>query len=380
MFCNKCGNQLNDGAKFCSKCGAPIGSEINNNNQDNIQNNTVPTVSNEAIENNNAKESGVPDKKKKGAKAVILAIAIVFGILIIITRLASCAKEPSSQTSGTQTQADSAISEVAQPTEEPPIQLDMPELSSWMLNGEVYELNWDVVPNATGYEVMIVDQGSVLTSNNWIDATVKEGETINLQIRAVGDSEKIIASEWSSYNIYMPVIDYTQINEYSAMLLSLDQLKKWATTNGYEYSVLTEGDTTILSIQYKDELNSGFMNGVGRTLSGLADGLLGGAQEELTAESILPSAVEKYIDNGSLKETMKEQVKDSTSEIGWSGLRRGFDYLFMDTAIHYDYLYLNDSLNKSAYIGTISLLEMQRENYKTLHDENYDKYESDGVV
>lgn len=29
MFCNKCGNQLEDGAKFCGKCGAPVDNTVN---------------------------------------------------------------------------------------------------------------------------------------------------------------------------------------------------------------------------------------------------------------------------------------------------------------------------------------------------------------
>jgi len=34
MFCNKCGTQLEDGAKFCPSCGTPVGNEVNNNMQE----------------------------------------------------------------------------------------------------------------------------------------------------------------------------------------------------------------------------------------------------------------------------------------------------------------------------------------------------------
>ena len=30
MYCNKCGNQVDDDAKFCSKCGTPVNLEVNN--------------------------------------------------------------------------------------------------------------------------------------------------------------------------------------------------------------------------------------------------------------------------------------------------------------------------------------------------------------
>ena len=42
MFCKKCGNQLNPGASFCNKCGAPVENSAQpqvNNYQPNMQQN-----------------------------------------------------------------------------------------------------------------------------------------------------------------------------------------------------------------------------------------------------------------------------------------------------------------------------------------------------
>ena len=44
MFCSKCGNKIDDNAKFCSSCGAVIGeSDVKANTSENVSNSNAPT-------------------------------------------------------------------------------------------------------------------------------------------------------------------------------------------------------------------------------------------------------------------------------------------------------------------------------------------------
>lgn len=168
------------------------------------------------------------------------------------------------------------------------------------------------------------------------------------------------------------------MDEFDEALLNFDQLEKWAAAKGYECVVSEDEETTTLIMHYTDKANTGFMNGAERMVSGLFDGAFGKAEDELTARALLPSAVEKYISNGNLKDAMKEQAKDTTSAIGWGAFEKGFEYIFMDTEVYRIYIYDKNSLDKSASLGMISYLKSNHENPKTSYGEKYDKFELDG--
>ena len=43
-YCNKCGTQLSDGAKFCPKCGAPCGDSTDNITEDSSSTSKKPLI------------------------------------------------------------------------------------------------------------------------------------------------------------------------------------------------------------------------------------------------------------------------------------------------------------------------------------------------
>lgn len=65
MFCNKCGQQLADGTKFCTKCGSPLNGNV--------------------IENNVRLELTSDEKSSLMTKAAIKAILIILPIALFIT-------------------------------------------------------------------------------------------------------------------------------------------------------------------------------------------------------------------------------------------------------------------------------------------------------
>ena len=65
MFCNKCGNQLPDGAAFCTKCGAP--SKRNENPL--LQQNGKQTDQQQSVGAAFPQNSAVPPELKQGGYA-----------------------------------------------------------------------------------------------------------------------------------------------------------------------------------------------------------------------------------------------------------------------------------------------------------------------
>ena len=88
MFCGKCGNKIKEGSNFCTSCGAPIESNINNtinsinnsnytNNSNNMNNSNYTNNSNNI--NNNTQKNG-----KKGVLKGLMVAGIVISIFIVI--------------------------------------------------------------------------------------------------------------------------------------------------------------------------------------------------------------------------------------------------------------------------------------------------------
>ena len=86
MFCPKCGNQVKDGTKFCSKCGTPLTVSTEGNNKT------------EVIAGNNLKIQNNEDPKKGNKILTILLLAIVaIGLLGLIAFLFFSAGEERSK-------------------------------------------------------------------------------------------------------------------------------------------------------------------------------------------------------------------------------------------------------------------------------------------
>lgn len=85
MFCKNCGNQIEEGQKFCRNCGAPTTNEMNDNiinNEPSQQINQQPVAQNQGMNQNN----NGSDKKNLIiliAIVIILALGFVVGYLLI---------------------------------------------------------------------------------------------------------------------------------------------------------------------------------------------------------------------------------------------------------------------------------------------------------
>lgn len=71
MFCSKCGNQINQGEKFCSGCGTPI-----------AQNVKAPIVKT-PLENTKNKSEQPKKVKKPVNKKVIISVAVIMSIVLV---------------------------------------------------------------------------------------------------------------------------------------------------------------------------------------------------------------------------------------------------------------------------------------------------------
>lgn len=89
MYCNKCGNKINDEMRFCSKCGNYIGDNYlknnttSNNKPNNLNNNNLKNSNNNSnIKNNNYKTYN-PNKKNKSSIGIIIGILAVLAAIVL---------------------------------------------------------------------------------------------------------------------------------------------------------------------------------------------------------------------------------------------------------------------------------------------------------
>lgn len=93
MFCNKCGNELKEGAKFCSKCGAAINLEDANNSNAVLNENSESSKNVTSSQANTSNQSQNEDsqqlqKPKSKTKfyiltAIVLVMAFLIGFFIV---------------------------------------------------------------------------------------------------------------------------------------------------------------------------------------------------------------------------------------------------------------------------------------------------------
>lgn len=79
MFCNNCGNEINDNSKFCNKCGKPVRNIKQNQTSDNIPGDLPNTIYNKPVTNINKKRK---EQRTYLILTGILVIAILAGITI----------------------------------------------------------------------------------------------------------------------------------------------------------------------------------------------------------------------------------------------------------------------------------------------------------
>lgn len=90
MYCNKCGNQVEDNAKFCSKCGTPVNQKINDeiskeHKQDVAKDNSEKITNIDVQKEPESAESAIQTKakaKKVSRKKLTIIISIILVFLI----------------------------------------------------------------------------------------------------------------------------------------------------------------------------------------------------------------------------------------------------------------------------------------------------------
>ena len=82
MYCEKCGQQLRDGAKFCNKCGAPV---------ENTKNDDKPKEDHKFNQNDNINKKTIEpaNKPRRSKKPLVItlsivAVAVVLGVVLIV--------------------------------------------------------------------------------------------------------------------------------------------------------------------------------------------------------------------------------------------------------------------------------------------------------
>lgn len=86
MFCGKCGNKMEDGAKFCSKCGYALLDEVQNEDQNTGTQPIQPVYDfqNQSVDNQSTIDDNLADgtKKKKSKKGLIITLSIILAVII----------------------------------------------------------------------------------------------------------------------------------------------------------------------------------------------------------------------------------------------------------------------------------------------------------
>lgn len=185
MFCNKCGNKLDDNAKFCSKCGNKIETDITNslfNTGDTSEKDTSKELFD--MEKMKSINSNMLNKLKERKYLVSGALGIIVLMLIIIPMFNKQNK-------------------------------NMPE------NREVVELSSDSLSSETSYDGIgidsTIDNSSLGYENNEFDENdISSAEEVNYSNMTADErreydlkKRKQRESEWEQGYIFRREIDYT---------------------------------------------------------------------------------------------------------------------------------------------------------------------------
>lgn len=84
MFCPECGNQVKDGAVFCSNCGTPMESPTNVAQIPLASNNTADAFMNDSVAAAPPKRTRSSVKNSKKLVAILIPVAVILCLLITV--------------------------------------------------------------------------------------------------------------------------------------------------------------------------------------------------------------------------------------------------------------------------------------------------------
>lgn len=272
--------------------------------------------------------------------------------------------------------------------------LEAPQITNCYIDGEYVCFEWTEVSGVKSYHVYYSytnTRGELFTSKNKFYVPIKgRGMDYSIEVYAVNDKTE---SNKGTATIYVPEIDYSDIDYIDASCLSLSQLEEWANHNGMEWEVSEKKGYTILSMEEKDKNNSGFLNGLKAVAKGVFDNVMKSTEKKL--ENIdsdeITSEVEDVIGKGLEKDSMSEAIKEKASE-EWEqtkveaaasaivgGVKGAMGYLTKnDKNIHYEYFYESDMVQYAAQIEVISFLKANNDEHIEYIKNNLEKISEDG--
>lgn len=236
--------------------------------------------------------------------------------------------------------------------------------TNWYVDGEDIILLLSSVNNATNYEYKMSNKNGSFTENIVPIKGLSEGESLSISIRAVNSSNEYAPSDWKTITVSMPDYVYSKIDFSSSFNLSLNQLKKWAKINNLEHAVTETDDYIILSVVKEDEYNNSFKSRMGRGIVNGINGLIDGTQKGvnmLNTKDFLSNTAIDYIESGSLKYSVKNNIDRSKSEIVGTAKKSAINniiaYTFDDVNFHYDYFFPKDATTRACLYSTMTYEE-----------------------
>ena len=166
---------------------------------------------------------------------------------------------------------------------------------------------------------------------------------------------KYKASDIQRCNYEIKDFDYTSVKVYSeAAYLSKDQVCKFLKDCNHTYTTKATKDYTIVDYSYKDEKNSGFLNGLGEVI----DGAFGGATDNLknNAGDIGKTAAKDFFQGEGYDDTLNLADDYATEGALAGGIDALSNNLSRDKNIHKTYYYVKGSEDDCAYCYTYSYL------------------------
>ncbi len=170
MFCQKCGNELNDGAAFCPKCGTKIGGEEQTNN---AYVNSSPSVT-RATYTSEMRASLGKTKTPSGNKLrnIIIIVAVCFVLLIVMGKACSSGGKSSQGQSSTSSDGNvsaqkwdiNAVNKAAEVMER------FSEEANEISVDDLWQIAWDFDSNVGTFYVVFKPGSSMISPEKTVDA------------------------------------------------------------------------------------------------------------------------------------------------------------------------------------------------------------------
>jgi hypothetical protein len=222
MFCSNCGNQLEENANFCSKCGQPVDAP-----------NVLSSQSSPAVQY--TVEQQKADKKSKKPMLAIIAVLILL-VIVIIGILSFIPSKKDSSESEISQQTESAQTDTSNVEES--VQIDNLELGNIVTFGSYEQDNnldngkepieWDVIAEADGYYQLIshyiLDAASYSLKGDdgaWESSNARSFLNDDFYNAAFTDAEK---------ELILPALSYGNISD-NVFLLTISELPTYFDVN-----------------------------------------------------------------------------------------------------------------------------------------------------